>query len=530
MKDSKGHLHQAVASRESAKAEETSEQCYSKNDMFSTDHLRADLKGRTMRGGAITLSAQAVRFVLGLGSTAVLARLLTPADFGLIAMVSAMIGFLEMFKDAGLSMATVQRDKVNHWQVSTLFWVNLSLSVLLMLVVMALAPFVAWFYGEPELVQVTLAISVTFILSGCSVQHMAILKRQMRFTIIVAKDLTAMASGVTVAIVLAIQGAGYWALVAMPLTSTGVSMVLAWVFTRWVPGLPRRGTGIWSMLAFGGNLTGAQFFHFLSRNADNIILGYFGGAAVLGFYTKAYGLLTLPLNQFLKPIKSVTIPSLSRVQKDIEQFRAVFTQNARIVILFVVFAVTFTFAAAPELVRIVLGPGWERSVTIFRLLAVGALIQSTNVAGSWVCTSMGLAQRQFKVAAIIAPIYTAGFLIGAKWGPEGVAIAFSVVSCALRIPVFRYLLRDTPINPWDIFLLMYRPVIVGVGGCLVAILAAYALDMGYVKTALTKAGVFGIIVMIAHFSGFLVLPFKAVRNLARRTRDVAQGRRVTDAP
>src|SRR5687768_196555 len=96
---------------------------------FRTDHLMADLKGRSIRGGVVTLSAQAVKFCLQLGSTAVLARLLTPADFGLIAMVAAFVGFVELFKDLGLSVATIQRAEITHQQVSTLFWINVALSV-----------------------------------------------------------------------------------------------------------------------------------------------------------------------------------------------------------------------------------------------------------------------------------------------------------------------------------------------------------------------------------------------------------------
>ena len=137
-----------------------------------------------MRGGVATLGAQGFGLILSIASIAVLARLLTPADFGLIAMATALTGILALFKDAGLSMATIQQEKVTHEQVSTLFWVNVALSLALALIVAALAPAVSWFYDEPKLFLITLAVAGLFIFDGLAVQHQALLSRQMRFSVL----------------------------------------------------------------------------------------------------------------------------------------------------------------------------------------------------------------------------------------------------------------------------------------------------------------------------------------------------------
>src|SRR5436190_4375214 len=128
---------------------------------FKTDHLLTNLKGHTISSGAVTMLAQAVKFVLSLVSTMILARLLTPQDFGLVAMVTTVTGFLFVFKDAGLSIATVQRERITHAQVSNLFWINLGISALSTLVVAAFAPLVARFYRNEMLIPVTLLLSLT---------------------------------------------------------------------------------------------------------------------------------------------------------------------------------------------------------------------------------------------------------------------------------------------------------------------------------------------------------------------------------
>src|SRR5439155_16698701 len=139
------------------------------------------LKGRTIASGAVTLSAQGCKFLLNLVSTMVLARLLTPRDFGLFAMVATITGFLRVFKDAGLSVATVQRERITHAQVSNLFWINVVVSALSAFILAGLAPVIARFYHNPRVVSVTVLLSATFLISGSTVQHQALLKRQMRF-------------------------------------------------------------------------------------------------------------------------------------------------------------------------------------------------------------------------------------------------------------------------------------------------------------------------------------------------------------
>src|SRR6266487_4960996 len=171
---------------------------------FATDHLLTNLRQRTISSGVVTAVAQGVQFFLNLAYIMVLARLLVPQDFGLVAMVATVMGFLRIFQDAGLSTATVQREEITHAQVSNLFWVNVTVGGVITLLVAASAPAVAWFYREPRLVGITLVLSITFVLASSAVQHSALLNRQMRFGVIAISEVVAMLTGCLTGIGLAL--------------------------------------------------------------------------------------------------------------------------------------------------------------------------------------------------------------------------------------------------------------------------------------------------------------------------------------
>jgi PST family polysaccharide transporter len=198
-------------------------------DHFSTGHLLASLKGRTVSSGIVTALSQAAQFGVNLASIMVLARVLTPEDFGLVTMVATVMGFLRIFNDAGLSTATVQREGITHAQVSNLFWTNVALGGLISLLLAVSAPAVAWFYREPRLVGITLALCVTFLLTGSTVQHLALLKRQMRFKMIAAIQVSAAVAGLVVGVGMAWLQCGYWSLVGMQLSTPAVAFLLTLV-------------------------------------------------------------------------------------------------------------------------------------------------------------------------------------------------------------------------------------------------------------------------------------------------------------
>ncbi len=195
------------------------------NDEFlSTDHLNHDLRGRSVTGGIVTKSSQAAKFGLTMVSTVILARLLAPSDFGLVAMVSSVVGLLNVFKEAGLSTATIQREGITQAQVSNLFWVNVAVTSIITILIACLAPGVAWFYKDSRLTAITLWLSLTFLFNGSTVQHMALLRRQMRYKAIAGIEIGSMTVGIAVGVSMALLKCGYWSLVGSSLSIEGVAL------------------------------------------------------------------------------------------------------------------------------------------------------------------------------------------------------------------------------------------------------------------------------------------------------------------
>jgi len=260
-----GPPSEKVANR-SAKAEDEGRN----EEHFNTDHLLPNLKRHTISSGAVTISAQGAKFLLNVASTMILARLLLPQDFGLVAMVTTVTGFLRVFKDAGLSVATVQRERITHAQVSNLFWINVAVSLLSSLIVAVSAPVIAWFYRDSRLISVTLLLSITFIISGATVQHRALLNRQMRFKALALIEVGSMAVGVLVGVAMALEGCRYWSLVGSNLSMEIGGLLLTWSLSRWRPQLPTRGSGIGPLVSFGAHRTAAGLIISLARGSDNL--------------------------------------------------------------------------------------------------------------------------------------------------------------------------------------------------------------------------------------------------------------------
>lgn len=426
---------------------------------FKTDHLLPNLKRHTISSGAVTLSAQAVKFVLNLVSTMVLARLLTPRDFGLVAMVATVTGFLRVFKDAGLSVATVQREKITHAQVSNLFWINLGASLLSGLVLAALAPAIAWFYRNPRLIGIALLLSATFVISGTTVQHQALLKRQMRFKAIALIDVGSMVIGILVAIFMALAGFGYWSLVASSLAVETAGFLLTWSISRWRPQLPSRRSGIGPLISFGANRTTGDLISTIARGTDNLLIGRSYGSGAVGLYSRATALLIRPLEQFLSPINAVFIPALSRLQSQPERYRSTFLRVYEAIALVGCFFTGLLAALSRPVVLILLGPKWGEAAVIFGGFTIAALCVPLANSSIWLFTSQGRGRDMLIAQSINSCVTVGSFIVGLPFGPVGVATAFSVASLLIRLPLLYYMVgRRGPVRTSDLWLRFFRYV------------------------------------------------------------------------
>jgi PST family polysaccharide transporter len=430
---------------------------------------------RTARGGAVMVSAQAVKFAINMVSTVVLARLLSPNDYGLIGMVVVLTGFIALFRSMGLSTATIQQAELNYDQVSTLFWINVTAGVLITVSCIAIAPGVAWFYTEPRLTWITIAFSVTFLIGGLGVQHEALLKRSMRFAELAAIDIISMLGGIAVAVVLAWKGASYWALVYNQLVVALFHVTGVWVACRWWPGLPVRYSGVRTMLAFGRNFTGYAIVNYFARNADNLLIGRYWGGQQLGLYAKAYQLLLLPLDQINVPIDSVAMPALSRLLVDPERYRLGYLRMLEKVAMLTMPGVAFMMVTSDWLVALLLGPQWHESARIFTLLGIIGLLEPVGSTMGWLFISQGRTTRLFKWGLINSALTIGSIVAGLPWGAVGVAAWYGIVGISLRKPLLIWFVtREGPVRAFDI----YRTIFPSACAALVVLVSVYGFRQG----------------------------------------------------
>jgi PST family polysaccharide transporter len=434
-----------------------------------------DLKERTIRGGFAKVCAQGASFLLRVGSLMVLARLLEPKDFGLVGMVTAVIGVLNLFRDFGLSTAAVQRTSVTDEQSSTLFWINILVGSLLAFLSFAIAPFVARFYHEPRLYWVTIALAAGFILNAAGVQHGALLQRQMRFTALASIDIFALTVSTILGVVMAIRGYGYWSLVGMTLMGPLVGTVCVWMVARWVPGKPRRQVGTGSMMRFGGTITLNGLVVYVAYNLEKVLLGRYWGADVVGIYGRAYQLSNIPTENLNSSVGGVVFSALSRLQDDPQRLKSYFLKGYSLVLALTLPITLLSALFANDTILVFLGPKWREAIPIFRLLAPTILIFAMINPFAWLLFAIGQVGRSLKIALVIAPIVITGYVIGLPYGPKGVALGYSTAMALWVVPHIVWCVRGTVISFRDILRTLSQPLL----SSIVAAAPPFALQFFY---------------------------------------------------
>ncbi|UQX89360.1 lipopolysaccharide biosynthesis protein [Jatrophihabitans telluris] len=400
---------------------------------------------RTARGALVTLGGQLSQVLLQMTAVIALARLLSPHDYGLYAMVLVIAGIGEIFRDFGLSSAAIQAKQLSDAERSNLFWINAGIGALLTAIVFLSAPLVAALFSEHQLVPIARVLSVIFLINGCTTQLRANLNRNMRFGMLTVADLAAQVVNVTVAITCAALGAHYWALVGSQIAQVATVLVLVTIFGRWIPGGYTRGIPMGRFLRFGGNFVATQLVNYVSNNVDSLTIGLRFGTTPLGIYNRAFQLLMNPLNQFRTPATTVALPVLSRLQDD--PVRAGdYIRRGQIAFGYTVVAgLAFVVGAAAPLVDFLLGSKWHEVPTILALLAVAGAFQMLSFVGYWIYLSRGLTRDLFRYTLISFAIKVTCILVGSTWGLKGVAAGYAIAP-AISWPISLWWLSSrTPI-------------------------------------------------------------------------------------
>ena len=407
------------------------------NGLFRTSVGTSRLRGVAIRGAGVSLLAESSTYLVQLAGVMVLARLLVPADFGLVTVVTTVSMFLATMVRIGFPEAILQRETINHHVASNVFWIIAGISGLLTLGFALSGAMLAKVYADPRISRIAAVTSLSIFFTGTSVVHLTLLDRSMCFVTQSAIKITCRVISVTTSVLLAWAGWGYWALVGGVIADPLTASIGGWLFCRWVPALPRRVEGTAQLVSFATHVSGASNLNYWTRNIDNLLVGWRFGPAPLGFYKKAYDLFILPVNQFFSAFP-VAITTLSRLARDPVQYRRHFLAGlSALALVGMGTAGALTFVGQ-DLVRVILGPAWGTAGLIFTFFAPGIGILLIYKATVMIHLSIGTPARYLRWTMIELVVTGALFLLALPWGPPGVAVAWTASFAILIIPAFRY--------------------------------------------------------------------------------------------
>ena len=427
-----------------------------------------DLKNRAVRGSMIVLGAQGFHLVLHVISVMTLARLLTPADFGIVAMVAPVQALAVLIKNIGLGDAVIQRQDLKPSQLNALFWIQLGVCAGLALLMAALAPGVALFYGRDVLVAVTVAYSSVILIGGLSSVHENLLTRRMAFDKVAITHITAAVLSFATGIITAIILKSYWALVLMVITKALLEMLLFWIFARWIPGRPRMAEGVGDLVRFGSSVAGAKMAHFIANNGTTVLLGKVLGEVALGLYDRANRLLVYPTSQLHKPLQGVGLPLLSRLQDAPDRYRKAFVTILQGLAIVASPALVTVIIYAEEVTLLAFGDGWSEVVPIFALLAPVTLSQLINHPLAWLFFTQGRPGEMVAWAWTRSGILFAATVAGLPYGLIGVVGAYAGAQLLIVTPAIWYWsTRIGPVSLRDAF----SAILPYLAGCLPTLVA-----------------------------------------------------------
>ena len=497
------------------------------SDHFRTDHLRSDLRGRALRGAGVTLIAQTGTYVLSTVGTIILARLMTPHDFGLVTMVLSFSLLLQNFGTNGFIEATIQREHVDHQQLSTLHWINVTINGILALLFMAAAPVIAQFYKEPLLKPIVLVMALTIFFGGLSNQHQALLRRKMEFNKIAACDVVATLASVGVAIFLASWGWGYWALVAKWVVLPVVTAAGSWLLCGWRPSRPAKGSGVRPMLSFAFNTYGNFVLLYFAKTVDKMLVGRFHGSQALGNYDRAYQFSTMLPSQLLSPLNSVAMSSFSRLSNDAAKYRHTYLTLLSTLAFVTMPASAVLTLTGKDLLVLLLGPQWESAGQIFGVFGLSIGVMVLYYTSGWLHLSLGTPGRWLRWAVLSFIVTLTLFMTGLRFGPVGVAGAYSAGLYILTIPALWYAGRPIQLKTSALLSAVWKPFVSALTAGLLCWLVIHGSYPSLRDNALVRVLVSALL-CISVYLGLVLALHRSMRPISQLTeflRDMVPGLR-----
>ena len=427
--------------------------------IFSKELDFKTLSRKSISGGVVNISAQIIVFIIQFSTLAFMARLVSPDDFGLVAMAQSATGFILIFKDLGLSMATVQKNEINEQQVSNLFWVNIIISISLMILIILLSPLVAYFFKEQAVANILVVSAIGLLFGGFTIQHQALLRRNLQFRNLAIIDVTSKLIGSIISVAVAYYLRNYWALVIMPVIISALYLVGITIALPWFPKKYKKRSNTKGLLIFGKNMTFYGIINYFARSGDNIIIGKFVGSTGLGYYSRAYSLMMMPIGQLIAPLTGVLVPVLSRIQDNPLEFKKYYLEILQAIAYITFPLITILGVMGDDVVLIILGDKWAEAILLYKILCIAAFWQPILSSTGWILISLGQTSRILKWGWINSVLLIIVFLIGINWGPLGVAIAYSIYMWLIVIPNYMFSIKYSPIKICDFIESIKKPFI-----------------------------------------------------------------------
>lgn len=393
------------------------------SDQFTRS--KAGIQKESARSSAVTITNQIIQVFAQAAGLVVLARLVQPEEFGLFAMSATLTGIARLFIDFGLTDATVQGKNINNNILSALFYANILLGILVFFVCLLLSGPISRLYSAPQLREIIWVSSVSIPIIAFSLQHRAIMARQMRFVELSVISTSGLLLGVMAAIfTAAVWSWGVWSLVTQVLVSAVFTTSASLYATKWMPSIKVRVREARDRLKFGAYMTGFGVANYFQNQFDQVAIGAKVGAESLGYYNRAYTLFMLPITTLVWAAGGVLVSALSRLADSPKEWKKLYLDSLQLLCLPTGLIAIGMFCFPDRVVSILLGDQWTSSAEILRYLALGMFVMPAYYSSGWIFISLGKAKQKFYGAVLAAFIYVAFVLYGLRFGSVGVALAF----------------------------------------------------------------------------------------------------------
>jgi O-antigen/teichoic acid export membrane protein len=383
------------------------------------------LKETAAQGIRWSMVAEFFRFTSQYLVTAILARILLPDDFGLLGMANVFVGVLVVINDRGWSNVLVQKRDITQIHISSVFWINIIFSMLFITLLIGSSTFIAAFYQRPVIRNIICMLSLSIFFDSLNIVQRALNRRELKFKLLAIAEIFSWVIGGVIGIICALQGLGVISLVLQILSMRMISVIILWRYTQWKPVVSYSLSAIKELMHFSLNVTGHAILSFFTNNIDYLLIGKYLGAHALGFYTLAFKLMMVPVRHIAWIVSQVMFSVFSLIQQDINKVRSNYIYMVKAVSV-VTFPMVFgLFALAPEFIHCIIGPKWEPTIGIIRVLCVCSLLLSIGALKGVILLSLGRAEIQFKISLITTIATTVSIIIGLPWGIQGVVFAYT---------------------------------------------------------------------------------------------------------